>query len=151
MHFFFAAEKVHTQERLTFLYLTSHPIHWIFEDSKGIDGPVEIHDLATHCDEHSSQENPHFLFHFLSLHERRVKVYLLKLKRSLRTVLALQNSGYTGWWYFRMDFFSDFVSIVVKGSLPAIQTKVRIPSERMNLSLKFLNPILKIVNSSFSV
>ena len=50
-----------------------------------------------------------------------------------------------------MDLFSDFVSIVVKGSLPAIKTEVRIPSEGMNLSLKFLNPILKIGNSSFSV
>ena len=80
-----------------------------------------------------------------------MKVYLLKLKRSLRTVLALHNPGYTGRSDFRLDLFSDFVSIVVKGSLPAIQTEVRISPEGMNLSFQFLNPILKIGNSSFSV
>lgn len=54
MKFLLAAEEVDSQWILALLDLSSYSIHWIFENSKSIDGPIEIHDLAPHSDEHSS-------------------------------------------------------------------------------------------------
>ena len=51
----------------------------MFQHFKCVDSSIEIHDFAPHSYEHSSQENPHFLFHFLSLHQWRMKIYFLKL------------------------------------------------------------------------
>ena len=149
MHLLFTTEKVHSQKIFTFLHLTPDSVDGIFQNSEGVDSSIKIHNLTAHSNKHCSKKDPHFLLHLLCLHQRNMKVNLLKLKRPFRTALTLHWASITG--NFRMNLLGYFVSKVVKRSLTAVQADVLIPPERINLSLEFLDLILKISYSSLSV
>ena len=151
MHLFFTTEKVHTQETLTFLDLTSHSVHWVLQNSEGIDSPIKIHDLATHGNQHSPQKDPHFLFHLMSLHQRHMKINLFKLKRPLRADSALKRSSNTLFCDFWMYFLTDFISKIIHRSWLTMRTIMLIPPQRIDLPFKFLNPIFQKNDSSLPI
>ena len=125
MHLLFATEKVHSQKVLSLLHLPSNSVDWIFQNSEGVDSSIKIHNLTTHSNKHCSKKDPHFLLHFLCLHERNMKINLLKLKRPFRTTLTFHWASITG--NFRMNLLGNFVSKVVKRSLTAVQADVLVP------------------------
>lgn len=85
VHLLFAAEKVHSQQSFSFLNLAPYAVNRVFQNLEVVDSTIKVHNFATHSNEHSSQENPHFFLHLLSLHQRSMKIYLFKFKPSFIT------------------------------------------------------------------
>lgn len=135
-------EEVNTQVFLSFLHLPSHLIHGLLQYSKSIKCTIKIHNFTTHSNEHSSQKNPHFLFHFLSLHQRRMKIYSFKLKSIFWNSLWIKITSHTSSRLLWLYDLSYFLSIIARQFLIAIYTNVLISSQSSYLSLQLLYSVL---------
>lgn len=78
---FLAQEEVHVYLLLAFLDLSSNAVYRLVQDFKHVQSPINIHDFAAHCYHDCPYENPWFLLHFWTHHQRTHEVYLFKLHR----------------------------------------------------------------------
>jgi len=151
VEFLLAAEKVHSQWFFSFLNLSSYSINWMLQHFESINSSIKVHDFAAHSNKHSSHKDPHFFFHFLRLHQRWVKIYLLKLEPLFRLVSFLKitcNAWIRG---LREYYLRNFFPVETRKLLPTLKTIMLIPPQWSNFFFQLLNLTLQVMDSSFSV